>query len=77
MAETTEPITFQKLPTHIAIIMDDKCPWAEKGICRAWRSFEQARKSPYDHQRGRVEFGVKVLTVYEFLTEKGSARKTK
>ncbi len=65
-------IDIQKLPEHIAIIMDGNGRWAKnKGKLRAF-GHESGVLSVKDIVEGCVEIGVKFLTVYAFSTENWS-----
>ena len=69
MPETTEQITFKKLPTHIAIIMDGNGRWAEKRHLPRMAGHRAGTENLRAIIKACVEFGVKVLTVYAFSTE--------
>lgn len=65
-------IDIQKLPEHIAIIMDGNGRWAKnKGKLRVF-GHESGVLSVKDIVEGCVEIGVKFLTVYAFSTENWS-----
>ncbi|TBW30188.1 isoprenyl transferase [Gramella sp. KN1008] len=62
-------INPDKLPAHIAIIMDGNGRWAKKkGLLRA-SGHEEGTKAVRDVVEGSAELGVKNLTLYAFSTE--------
>ncbi|MEE2771884.1 MAG: polyprenyl diphosphate synthase, partial [Bacteroidota bacterium] len=64
-----ENIDLQKLPAHIAIIMDGNGRWAkQKGFLRA-SGHEEGTKAVRDVVEGCAELGVPNLTLYAFSTE--------
>lgn len=64
-----ESINLDKLPTHIAIIMDGNGRWAkQKGLFRV-AGHEEGTKAVRDVVEGCAELGVKNLTLYAFSTE--------
>src|SRR5690606_6533213 len=67
--ELKEQINLEKLPQHIAIIMDGNCRWAkEKGKLRIFghnKGVEAVRQAV----EAAVEIGVPFLTLYAFSTE--------
>jgi undecaprenyl diphosphate synthase len=66
---TKEQIDLQRLPRHIAIIMDGNGRWAqEKGQDRLYGHFHGV-ESVRDIVEGCAELGVGYLTLYAFSTE--------
>jgi undecaprenyl diphosphate synthase len=64
-----EQINPDKLPLHIAIIMDGNGRWAkQKGKLRVF-GHQNAIKAVRDTTEGAAEIGVKYLTMYAFSTE--------
>jgi len=64
-----ENINIEKLPKHIAIIMDGNGRWAkQKGEHRIF-GHEQGVKSVREAVEAAAEIGVKYLTIYAFSTE--------
>ena len=64
-----EKIDLQKLPGHIAIIMDGNGRWAtEKGEDRLYGHFHGV-ESVRDIVEGCAELGIEYLTLYAFSTE--------
>ncbi len=64
-----ENIQINKLPKHIAIIMDGNGRWAKKqGLARAF-GHENGAKSVRQVVEGCAELGVENLTLYAFSTE--------
>jgi len=69
MTELKDQIDLQKLPSHIAIIMDGNGRWAkEKGQDRLYGHY-QGVESVRDIVEGCAELGVQYLTLYAFSTE--------
>ncbi|WP_248724220.1 isoprenyl transferase [Seonamhaeicola sp. ML3] len=67
--ELKEHILSNKLPNHIAIIMDGNGRWAkQKGMLRAF-GHENGTKSVRRTVEACAELGVKNLTLYAFSTE--------
>ncbi len=66
---TKEDINLDRLPKHIAIIMDGNGRWAkEKGKFRIF-GHENGVKAVREVSEGCAELGVKYLTLYAFSTE--------
>ena len=64
-----ENLHLQKVPKHIAIIMDGNGRWAKKhGKIRTF-GHKKAVEAVRDAVEGAAELGVKVLTLYTFSTE--------
>ncbi len=64
-----DKIDLNKLPTHIAIIMDGNGRWAkQKGKIRVF-GHQHGVKSVRDAAESCAELGVKYLTLYAFSTE--------
>ena len=62
-------IIVEKLPKHIAIIMDGNGRWAKKqGLMRV-RGHEKGTKAVRESVEGCAELGVEHLTLYAFSTE--------
>src|SRR5687768_6484425 len=69
MPELLQQIDKNKLPSHIAIIMDGNGRWAkEKGQDRLYGHFHGV-ESVRDIVEGCAELGVGYLTLYAFSTE--------
>src|SRR5436189_2786727 len=69
MQELLEKVNLQRLPRHIAIIMDGNGRWAqEKGQDRLYGHFHGV-ESVRDIVEGCAELGVGYLTLYAFSTE--------
>jgi undecaprenyl diphosphate synthase len=64
-----EPINFDRLPVHIAIIMDGNGRWAEKRHLPRMAGHRAGTENLRNIIKACVEFGVKYLTVYAFSTE--------
>ncbi|QNK79173.1 MULTISPECIES: isoprenyl transferase [Winogradskyella] len=64
-----EQINIEKLPSHIAIIMDGNGRWAkQKGLLRVI-GHENGTKSVRETVETSAELGIKNLTLYAFSTE--------
>ncbi|GAA4820539.1 isoprenyl transferase [Algivirga pacifica] len=64
-----ENIDLQKIPNHIAVIMDGNGRWAkQKGAMRVF-GHKNAIKAVRDITEGAAELGVNFLTLYAFSTE--------
>ena len=69
MASYKDNIDFNKLPTHIAVIMDGNGRWAKKkGALRIF-GHQNAVQAVREVNEGCGELGVKFLTLYAFSTE--------
>ncbi len=69
MASLKENIDLDKLPKHIAVIMDGNGRWAkQKGAARIF-GHRNAVQSVREITEGCAELGVKFLTLYAFSTE--------
>src|SRR6201985_3824947 len=69
MDELKEKIDLQRLPCHIAIIMDGNGRWAqEKGQDRLFGHYHGV-ESVRDIVEGCAELGIEYLTLYAFSTE--------
>jgi undecaprenyl diphosphate synthase len=67
--EDISKIDKQRLPKHIAIIMDGNGRWAkQKGKLRVF-GHKNGVKSVRETVEGAAEIGIKVLTLYAFSTE--------
>jgi undecaprenyl pyrophosphate synthase len=59
----------ERLPQHVAIIMDGNGRWAQaRGLDRT-KGHEQGEKALFDVVEGALEAGVRFLSVYAFSTE--------
>jgi len=64
-----DQIQTDRLPKHIAIIMDGNGRWAkQKGMLRAF-GHENGTKAVRDVVEGAAEIGIEFLTLYAFSTE--------
>jgi undecaprenyl diphosphate synthase len=69
MSSLPELLNKERLPRHIAIIMDGNGRWAkEKGEDRLYGHY-QGVESVRDIVEGAAELGIKYLTLYAFSTE--------
>lgn len=75
MASYKEHIDFNRLPKHVAVIMDGNGRWAKKkGALRIF-GHRNAVQAVRDVTEGCGELGVKFLTLYAFSTENWSRPK--
>ncbi len=69
MKSVKDQIDLQKLPKHVAVIMDGNGRWAKtKGASRIF-GHQNGVKSVKDTVEAAAELGVEYLTVYAFSTE--------
>lgn len=69
MSDIKEKIDPQKLPAHIAIIMDGNGRWAKKkGFLRTF-GHENGVKTVKEIVESSAEIGIKYITLYAFSTE--------
>ncbi len=64
-----DQINVQKLPQHIAIIMDGNGRWAERHGEQRVFGHQNGVKSVRDTTEAAAELGIKYLTLYAFSTE--------
>ncbi|MGB3342921.1 MAG: isoprenyl transferase [Aequorivita sp.] len=70
-----DQINKNKLPQHLAIIMDGNGRWAmEKGMSR-YKGHENGAKAVKEIVEGSAQIGIKYLTLYAFSTENWSRPK--
>jgi undecaprenyl diphosphate synthase len=67
--ELKDKINLEKLPQHIAIIMDGNGRWAKQQGAERIFGHENGVKSVRDTVEAAAELGVKYLTLYAFSTE--------
>lgn len=67
--ELKEKINREKLPQHIAIIMDGNGRWAKQKGEERIHGHENGVKSVRDTVEAAAELGIKYLTLYAFSTE--------
>jgi undecaprenyl diphosphate synthase len=70
--ETSAPslkLDPQKLPAHVAIIMDGNGRWARKRLLNRVKGHEQGAETVRSIVRACREVGIRVLTLYAFSTE--------
>lgn len=69
MAETPSAVPLEKVPQHVAMIMDGNGRWAlQRGLPRL-AGHKAGTENLRRVIRASVEFGVKYLTIYAFSTE--------
>lgn len=67
-------INWQRLPRHVAIIMDGNGRWAQgKGLIRT-AGHKAGVKTLKNILKAAIDLRIEALTVYAFSTETGSAR---
>jgi undecaprenyl diphosphate synthase len=69
MSQPNFPTDLEKLPTHVAIIMDGNGRWALKRGLPRLAGHKAGTENLRRIIRACVEFGVKYLTIYAFSTE--------
>lgn len=62
-------IKFQKIPTHVAIIMDGNGRWAERRSIPRVMGHNAGMKAMKEIVKSSAEIGIEYLTVYAFSTE--------
>lgn len=67
-AEETE-LTPERIPTHVAIIMDGNGRWAKQRGLPRLAGHRAGTENLRRVLRACVEFGIKILTIYAFSTE--------
>lgn len=67
-----EKTTFEKIPQHVAIIMDGNGRWAKKRLMPRFMGHRKGVETLKEIVMRANEIGVKVLTVYAFSTENWS-----
>ena len=75
MGSFKENIDFNRLPKHIAVIMDGNGRWAKKKGARRIFGHRNAVQAVRDVTECCGELGVKYLTLYAFSTENWSRPK--
>jgi undecaprenyl diphosphate synthase len=69
MAETPSAVPLEKIPQHVAMIMDGNGRWAlQRGLPRL-AGHKAGTENLRRVIRATVEFGIKYLTIYAFSTE--------
>ena len=67
-----EELAPERLPRHVAVIMDGNGRWAEsRGLART-RGHEAGERALFDVVEGALEAGIRYLSVYAFSTENWS-----
>lgn len=62
-------LELDRLPAHVAIIMDGNGRWAEQRGLPRTKGHEQGEKALFDVVEGALEAGIRYLSVYAFSTE--------
>ncbi|MGH2756141.1 MAG: polyprenyl diphosphate synthase [Actinomycetota bacterium] len=62
-------IPEERLPRHVAIIMDGNGRWAEQRGLDRTKGHEQGERALFDVVEGALEVGIRYLSVYAFSTE--------
>jgi len=62
-------IPRDKIPHHVALVMDGNGRWAKKRGLPRTKGHEQGEKSLFDVVEGAIQIGVKELSAYAFSTE--------
>ena len=68
-AHTTPDIDPQRLPVHVAIIMDGNGRWAKQRALNRIRGHEEGAESVREIVRTSREIGIQWLTLYAFSEE--------
>lgn len=62
-------LDLDRIPRHVAIVMDGNGRWAAQRDLPRTRGHEQGERALYDVVEGGLEIGLPFLTVYAFSTE--------
>src|SRR6476469_5462249 len=62
-------LDLQRIPTHVAIVMDGNGRWAQKRGLKRTEGHAAGEEALFDVVNGALELGIKWLTVYAFSTE--------
>ncbi len=62
-------MTGERVPRHVAIIMDGNGRWAEKRGLPRTKGHEEGERKLFDVVEGALEAGIEYLSVYAFSTE--------
>jgi undecaprenyl pyrophosphate synthase len=65
-------VTAERVPRHVAIIMDGNGRWAERRKLPRTKGHEAGERALFDVVEGALEAGVRYLSVYAFSTENWS-----
>lgn len=65
----TEKLDFDRLPAHVAIIMDGNRRWAKERNLPSFLGHRQGTEAVRHVTTGAVEIGIKVLSLYAFSRE--------
>ena len=68
-------IPEDRIPRHVAIIMDGNGRWAEQRGLDRTKGHEQGERALFDVVEGALEIGIRYLSVYAFSTENWSRPK--
>jgi undecaprenyl diphosphate synthase len=63
-----EPV-LERIPRHVAIIMDGNGRWAEQRGLKRTKGHEAGERALFDVVEGALEAGIRYLSVYAFSTE--------
>ncbi|MEX0705709.1 MAG: polyprenyl diphosphate synthase [Nitriliruptoraceae bacterium] len=67
--EESTPVDLDRVPAHVAIIMDGNGRWANQRGLKRNAGHEAGEQALFDTVEGGLELGVRHLTVYAFSTE--------
>jgi undecaprenyl diphosphate synthase len=65
-------VNLDRVPAHVAIIMDGNGRWAEQRGLPRTKGHEQGEKALFDVVEGALEAGIRYLSVFAFSTENWS-----
>ncbi len=64
-----ETLNLEKIPSHVAIIMDGNGRWAKKKLMNRVKGHEKGSQTVRTIVTNSAQLGIKVLTLYAFSTE--------
>ena len=65
-------VNFDRLPAHVAVIMDGNGRWAEQQSLPRTKGHEAGERALFDVVEGALEAGIRYLLVFAFSTENWS-----
>ena len=68
-SDVSTELNPEKLPSHVAIIMDGNGRWAKKRLLNRIKGHEKGSDAVRNIVRTCSEIGIPILTLYAFSTE--------
>ncbi|MBU2429939.1 MAG: di-trans,poly-cis-decaprenylcistransferase, partial [Proteobacteria bacterium] len=63
------PLDLEKIPAHVAVIMDGNGRWAKKKLMNRVKGHEKGSQTVRTIVTASARLGINVLTLYAFSTE--------